>query len=160
MKNVSIRTKLLIAFSALFLLIVAQGVFSINRLAIVNGLSTEMEVNWLPSTRYVGAISAEAAKFRIAEARHILSVTDEDMNGVERDMEERLSELKRIEAEYEPLATSEAVCSSIAPIGRTTCASTRMFWRCRARTRPRKRPLPSVTRRARLSNWSRRILSN
>jgi methyl-accepting chemotaxis protein len=108
MKNVSIRTKLLIAFSALFLLIVAQGAFSINRLAVVNGLSTEMEVNWLPSTRHVGAISAEAARFRIAEARHILSVTDEDMNGAERDMEERLSKLKRIEEEYEPLATSDA----------------------------------------------------
>ena len=56
MNNVSIRTKLLVAFSALFLLIVAQGVFSINRLAVVNDLSTEMEENWLPSTRYVGAI--------------------------------------------------------------------------------------------------------
>jgi Four helix bundle sensory module for signal transduction len=116
MKNVSIRTKLLIAFFALFLLIVAQGAFSINRLAVVNGLSTEMEVNWLPSTRHVGAISAEAARFRIAEARHILSVTDEDMNGAERDMEERLSKLKRIEAEYEPLATSDAERPATVPL--------------------------------------------
>jgi methyl-accepting chemotaxis protein len=106
MKNVSIRTKLLIAFSALFLLIIFQGAFSINRLAIINGLSTEMEENWLPSTRYVGAISTAAAKFRIAEARHILATTDEDMSSAERDMQVRLSELKRVEAEYEPLATS------------------------------------------------------
>src|SRR6476661_2671255 len=108
MKNVSIRTKLLIAFSALFLLIVAQGAFSINRLSVVNGLSTEMEANWLPSTRYVGAISTVAAKFRIAEARHILATTDEDMSGAERDMEARQSELKQFEAKYEPLATSAA----------------------------------------------------
>ena len=113
MKNVSIRTKLLIAFSALFLLIVAQGAFSINRLAVINGLSTEMEENWLPSTRYVGAISTAAAKFRIAEARHILATTDEDMSSAERDMEVRLSELKRIEAEYEPLATSAAERSGL-----------------------------------------------
>jgi methyl-accepting chemotaxis protein len=108
MNNVSIRTKLLVAFSDLFLLIVAQGVFSINRLAVVNGLSAEMEESWLPSTRYVGAINTTAAKFRIAEARHILATTDEDMSGAERDMEKRLSELKQIEAKYEPLATTAA----------------------------------------------------
>jgi hemerythrin-like metal-binding protein len=108
MKNVSIRIKLLIAFSALFLLIIAQGAFSINRLAVVNGVSTEMEVNWLPSTRYVGAISTAAAQFRIAEARHILATTDEDMSGAEREMEARQSELKQFEAKYEPIATSAA----------------------------------------------------
>jgi methyl-accepting chemotaxis protein len=106
MKNLSIRAKLLIAFSALFLLIVAQGAFSIDRLAVINSLSTEMEVNWLPSTRYVGAISTAASNFRIAEVRHILSTTDEDLSGAERDMEIRSATLKRIEMEYEPLATS------------------------------------------------------
>jgi methyl-accepting chemotaxis protein len=89
MKNVSIRTKLLIAFSALFVLIVVQGAFSINRLAVINGLNTEMEENWLPSTRLLGAISTGAARFRIAEARHILATTDEDMSGAEHDMEVR-----------------------------------------------------------------------
>ena len=106
MKNVSIRTKLLIAFSALFLLIVAQAAFAINRLAVINGLSTEMEENWLPSTRYIGAINTAATRFRVAEARHILSTTDDDMNGAEHDMDVRLFELKRIEAQYEPIATS------------------------------------------------------
>ena len=120
MKNASIRTKLLIAFSALFLLIVAQGAFSINRLAVVNDLSTEMEVNWLPSTRYVGAIGAVVAKFRIAEARHILSVADVDLNGAERDMEQRLSELKQIEEKYEPLATS-AIEQSLLQQYRSHC---------------------------------------
>src|SRR5689334_17182518 len=106
MKNVSIRTKLLIAFSTLFLLIVSQGAFSINRLALINGLSTEMEENWLPSTRLVGAMNTGAARFRVAEARHILANTDEDMSSAEHDMDVRLMELKRIEAQYEPLATT------------------------------------------------------
>src|SRR4051812_40171568 len=131
MKNVSIRTKLLIAFSALFLLIVSQGAFSINRLAVVNGLSTEMEDNWLPSTRDVGAISTLAARFRIAEARHILSTTDEDMSGAERDMEVRLSELRRNTSRSPRAPWKRVFSSSIAPIGRTTCASIRMLWRCR-----------------------------
>ena len=73
MNNVSIRTKLLAAFSALFLLIVAQGVFSINRLAVVNDLSTEMEENWLPSTRYVGAINTLRPRSS-ASPRHATSL--------------------------------------------------------------------------------------
>ena len=128
----------------------------------INGLSTEMEENWLPSTRYVGAISTAAAKFRIAEARHILATTDEDMSSAERDMEVRLSELKRIEAEYEPLATSAAERSGLQQyrshladymhINKDVLALSR-------KTRTRKRPPPSVERHARLSKWSRQILS-
>ena len=141
MKNVSIRTKLLIAFSALFLLIVAQGAFSINRLAIINGLSTEMEENWLPSMQYVGAISTAAAKFRIAEARHILATTDEDMSSAERDMEVRLSRLKQLEEKYEPLATSAMERSGLQQY-RSHWADylrlTRMSWRSRVSTRTRK----------------------
>src|SRR4051812_17031538 len=73
MKNISIRTKLLVAFSALFLLIVAQGIFSIGRLSVVNDLTTVMEETLLPSTRHVGAMNITAARFRISEARHILN---------------------------------------------------------------------------------------
>jgi methyl-accepting chemotaxis protein len=108
MKNISIRTKLLVAFSALFLLIVAQGIFSIDRLSVVNGVNTEMKENQLPSTRYVGAMNITAARFRISEARHILAMTNQDMDAAEGDMNKWLSELTQIEAKYAPLAKNAA----------------------------------------------------
>jgi methyl-accepting chemotaxis protein len=108
MKNISIRTKLLVAFSALFLLIVAQGIFSIGRLSVVNDLNTVMEETLLPSTRHVGAMNITAARFRISEARHILAMTRQDMDAAESDMDKRLAELNRIETEYEPLAKRAA----------------------------------------------------
>src|SRR3954470_13386447 len=108
MKNISIRTKLLVAFSALFLLIVAQGIFSIGRLSVVNDLTTVMEETLLPSTRHVGAMNTVAAKFRIAEARHILAMTRQDMAAAESDRDKHLPELTRIETECDPVAKRPA----------------------------------------------------
>ena len=83
-----------------------------------------MEENWLPSTRYVGAMNITAARFRISEARHILATTDEDMERAERDMNKWLSELMQIEAKYDRSPRTPPiglVFSSIGPIGRNIC---------------------------------------
>ncbi|HEY0834887.1 MAG TPA: methyl-accepting chemotaxis protein [Azospirillum sp.] len=108
MKTITIRAKLLAAFSALFLLIVGLGTYAVNRLEVIDHLTDEMEENWLASTRWLGAINGAAGKFRVAEARHILATTPAEMDVIERDLDARGTLVRDAVERFEPLATTEA----------------------------------------------------
>lgn len=106
MNNITIRSKLLIAFICLTVFIIGEGLFAVDRVGRVNDLSTDLDANWLPSTRWTGGIQYATARFRIAESRHILSTDDSEMTAVERELEQRATALKDVEAKYEPLISS------------------------------------------------------
>ena len=103
MRNLTIRTKLLAAFAVLSVFLIGQGLFAINRVAQVKSISTEMEENWLPSTRLTGSINTAAGDFRIAEGTHILSTTDDEMTKAEREMARISEQIRDLETKYEPL---------------------------------------------------------
>ena len=105
--KLSIRSKMMGAFMAVLTLIVFLGVFSLWKLAAVNQTSTDMEVNWLPSVRYVGEITADLSRFRRAELEHILSLTKPEMDAQEQRMSEVLANLEKTQKAYEPLISSE-----------------------------------------------------
>jgi len=106
MRNFTIRTKLLAAFAILMALLIGQGLFAIDRVAEVNIVSTEMEENWLPSTRLTGAINTATGDFRIAEGTHILSTTDDEMSKAEAEMARVTEQIRDLEAKYERLISS------------------------------------------------------
>ncbi|HYF84893.1 methyl-accepting chemotaxis protein [Azospirillum sp.] len=106
MNKVTIRSKLLIAFACLTLLIVGEGLFSIDRVGRVNDLSTEMEDNWLPSTQWSGALNTATGDFRISEGIHILSSSNEEMAEAEREMDRLAAAIQALEAKYERLISS------------------------------------------------------
>jgi len=108
MKTVTIRAKLLVAFSALFLLVAGLGTFAVNRLAVINAYTDEMEQNWLASTRWLGVASGAIGKFRIAEARHILATEKTEMDTIERELDARGKLAQDAIAAFEPLATTSA----------------------------------------------------
>jgi methyl-accepting chemotaxis protein len=56
MNVLSIRAKLIGAFVILLAVVGGLGAFAIAELSVVNGTTTEMEVNWLPSVKLTSAI--------------------------------------------------------------------------------------------------------
>ena len=87
MSNLSIPAKLLVAFSLMVLLAVAQGGSAITMMGKVNLAAVSVGENWLPGVREVGAMRAAIAKFRIAEASDILADTVKEMNSAEQAMD-------------------------------------------------------------------------
>ena len=51
LNNLSIKFKVVIAFTVVLVATVAMGTFSNQRLGVVNDAAVEMRDNWLPATR-------------------------------------------------------------------------------------------------------------
>ena len=105
-RALSIRAKLIGAFSVLFLLLIGLGAIALERVGTLRETSSEIAENWLPSVRWVALIRSVAADHRIGLLRHILNSDEGAMATIEREMEERLKRLGEIRRIYEPVITS------------------------------------------------------
>ncbi|WP_448207709.1 methyl-accepting chemotaxis protein [Azospirillum sp. sgz302134] len=95
-------------FTVVFFLVVGLGVFAGTRLAVVNDVARDLGTNWLVGMRYASAISINVGKFRIAEARHIISTDPAAMTRIEGELDERLTWIRNAQAKYEPTITPGA----------------------------------------------------
>ncbi|MCF8479571.1 MAG: MCP four helix bundle domain-containing protein [Rhodospirillum sp.] len=107
MRNVTIRVKLIVAFSLLIVLTVGLGLFAVNRISVVNDASTEIAQNWLPSVRAVGALNTTTSDFRIEEGRHVMSTNAAIMEQAEVALKEQGTLLENEIKAYDKLISSE-----------------------------------------------------
>ncbi|HEY0836875.1 MAG TPA: methyl-accepting chemotaxis protein [Azospirillum sp.] len=101
--NLSIRNKVLAAFACVLAVSAGLGLFAIERLGAVNTKAAEIRDNWLPSVGLISAIDTAAQQYRIQEASHILSATEEDRRTIEARMAQLLAEMDSLRARYAPL---------------------------------------------------------
>jgi methyl-accepting chemotaxis protein len=101
-----ISKKLLISFGAILAVVAALSAFAIERLTTVNAVSTEMEVNWMPSVAVTGRLNALTAKRRAATLTHILTTDDKAMLEVEKDIAELRARYVKAKEEYTKLISS------------------------------------------------------
>ena len=78
-QNLSIRSKVTMAFAFVLALTVALGVFAVQRLAEVNDHAAEIRDNWLPSTRALGDFSFHTMRVRQIEAAALLAKTPDQV---------------------------------------------------------------------------------
>lgn len=101
-----VGTKLTLSFVVVLVLMIFLGVLSILKLAQVNQTSTDMEVNWMPSTRAAGEMNTATSDYRIAELQHILSIDEADMTKYEKLLADINRGIEKTEAEYAKLVSS------------------------------------------------------
>jgi len=106
MFGLSIRTLLLGVFALMVALVLGLSWFALDKMAAINGSTTEIATNWLPSVSYTRRLAYDVSQFRIAEARHILTSDEAGMAEVERGMENDLAEIDKDRRAYEPLISS------------------------------------------------------
>ena len=99
-------TKLSLGFGIVLVLMGILGIFSLQRMATVNDMSTEIATNWMPSVRAVEEINTGTAEYRLREYRHINSQTPELMREAENSMSELMDKLNKDRATYEKLISS------------------------------------------------------
>jgi methyl-accepting chemotaxis protein len=107
MNRMSIRTKLVAAFSILILMGLGLGLFAVNRISVVNDASTEITVNWLPSVRTLGVLNTMTSDFRIEEGRHVMSTDATSMAEVEKGLAALDERMRGVIRRYEALISSE-----------------------------------------------------
>jgi methyl-accepting chemotaxis protein len=104
--RLKVATKLLFGFGLVLALTATLGVISLVQLDRVNETSTELELNWLPSTRAAGDINTATSDFRAAELQHVLSVDATEMTRYEKDMTDIGNGLDTAIAVYAKLISS------------------------------------------------------
>ena len=83
----SIRTKLIVAFSLLILFTLGLGGGSLWAVRTMQGLVTELNEEQLPSVRRAGTLATTTADYRSAVMRHVLNTTESAFNQIEMDLE-------------------------------------------------------------------------
>ncbi len=74
-QNLSIRAKVISAFTAVLAVTALLGIFSINRLSIVNDGAVEMSSNYLVAADGLATLGYNATRFRQLQATHLLDTT-------------------------------------------------------------------------------------
>ncbi|WP_164964122.1 methyl-accepting chemotaxis protein [Rubrivivax sp. JA1026] len=101
-----LATKLFGSFVVVLLLMAALGVYSITRLAVVNGSTVDLADNWLPSVRLVMTAKAQLNRARVLEYRAVVSDDRQETEVTEKEYAENLDLLKKSLADYRKLLSS------------------------------------------------------
>ena len=75
----TITARLSGVFLSLLLLVILLGLFSIASLRHFNGISSQVQERWLPSTRALGDLNNFTSDFRAAEAATLLAVDSNEL---------------------------------------------------------------------------------
>ncbi len=105
LSRLTIRTKIMGAFGAILLLVLALGVISISRLSAIDDQAAEIRDKWLPSAGVQGQLLGALQDYRVYEARYLLAETDPDRQKMNGEIQKRLQTVERLRAAYEPLIT-------------------------------------------------------
>jgi len=105
-RNLSIRSKLISAFSFLVILTLALGLVSLNGVRTLSASTHDIQDNWLPSVRWSGALSTLISDYRGSVLRHNLATDDAMMHGIEAEIDKQKGQLEETRATYRKLITS------------------------------------------------------
>ncbi|NMM13929.1 MAG: HAMP domain-containing protein [Rhodoferax sp.] len=101
-----IGAKLGAAFFVVILLTASLGGFAVTQLAKINDSTADLATSWLPSIKVLGQIQSTTNQFRRAQAIHIMTVDDKEMDTVEKRFEELKKKLAEQQTAYEPMITA------------------------------------------------------
>ena len=72
LKNMTIRVRVIAAFTLVLCAAVALGLFAIQRLSAVNAAAKDVGTNWLPAANYLGDLSQDFETYRSRQGQALL----------------------------------------------------------------------------------------
>ncbi|MBN6151485.1 MCP four helix bundle domain-containing protein [Xanthomonas sp. AmX2] len=104
--NLKIGTRIGLGFAAVLALMLGMGLFATKKMAEVNQASTDIAGNWMPSLRYVEQMNTNTSDLRVLELQHVMSAQPEQMQKLERAMDQVLASYKDNRDNYVKLISS------------------------------------------------------
>jgi methyl-accepting chemotaxis protein len=105
--NLRIAGKLVVSLVAVLLLTAALGVVCLVEMGRMNAAAEDVAANWLPSIRTLAAIQDTANQIRRKELMHVIAQEASEMAAEERDLEQLLGALAKLEKTYEPMVSAD-----------------------------------------------------
>ncbi|EQM68202.1 hypothetical protein L682_19805, partial [Aquipseudomonas alcaligenes OT 69] len=87
-------------FAIITLLLVLTGLFSLNRMSVINDASTEISQSWLPSVRTIAQINLSLTELRQVQLGHVLATDQSSQQFLETRMREIIAQLDKAESTY------------------------------------------------------------
>ncbi|BCG24087.1 chemotaxis transducer [Pseudomonas tohonis] len=87
-------------FAIITLLLVLTGLFSLNRMSVINDASTEISQSWLPSVRTIAQINLSLTELRQVQLGHVLATDQSSQQFLETRMREIIAQLEKAESTY------------------------------------------------------------
>ncbi|MEN2978312.1 methyl-accepting chemotaxis protein [Tistrella bauzanensis] len=106
-RSLKIGAKLIIAFSALIVVILATALFALDRLASVNDSAQEMRQNRVPTLQVIRQLNTAALEHRLAIASHIISQDQARMQATEQELAAQASRVETALTDYKALISDE-----------------------------------------------------
>ena len=103
MKSVSIKAKLWAAFGLLLVSILLLGACAVNRIAVVNDLTTQMADGRVPAIEAVGEVHVRATRLRVAESRLLMTDNEHELRDIRAMLVDRAKALAEARGRYEAL---------------------------------------------------------
>lgn len=107
MKNLKIRTKLLLQTVFLLIGLVAVGITSLMFMGNINDGSTEISQNWLPSVIAAEELNTLTSDYRISEFEHIVAQDSTTMQACEQEMADIEQQIQKKFSEYDLVVTND-----------------------------------------------------
>lgn len=105
-QRLSIRSKLIAAFSLLSIIIIALGGIAVSRINAMDEIAAELTDKWLPSVREGGALQADAATYRAAVLRHLLNSDEKAMSAADEERAKAAGDIAKAGAVFEKLISA------------------------------------------------------
>lgn len=107
MKNLKIKSKLIVLVAILLIFIVFISGLSVSMIRQVNASTDALTHTWIPSIALADGINRNVAEFRIKEYRHILAQTDADKESAEKSMADIKATVDKDIADYKAIAIDD-----------------------------------------------------
>lgn len=107
MKNLSIRTKLIILVGLLLAGIIATGTISLMFMSDINDSSTTLAGNSLPSIIAAEEMNTALSDIRVSEYKHVVSENKQEMDEVNVELDKAAATFQSLCESYKPLITNE-----------------------------------------------------
>ena len=101
--NMKLATKLFGAFVLMLALMAGLGIYAIAQLGTVNASTVELATNWLPSVRELLTMKSDVNRLRVLEFRAVAAKDPSDIASLEKEMIEKVADIKKGQGNYERL---------------------------------------------------------
>lgn len=107
MRNLKIRSKLLILVTFLLIGLLSIGIVSLYFMSKINAGSTIIAANWMPSIIAAEELNTLTSDYRMAEYAHVVSQNSSSMQEYESKMDDLASQIDDLFNQYNTLITNE-----------------------------------------------------
>ena len=103
MRSIKIGARLTVGFGLLALILLFQGLFSVNKLSFLNSETKQITTNWIPALNAVGELNLALMRYRANAIRVVIDVNPIVIAKAETNLQARAQDVEAAQSAYEQL---------------------------------------------------------